>query len=172
MSAAFDTLRFARRLREAGLSEPQAEAMAEAFRDASTEALDTKHDMELLRADLGARIDRVETKLTGELTLDMETSEETTTWVRVAVFGALATRLYPELKKGTEVYCEGRLKLDSWTGRDGRERSGLRVAAAKVEVLGRIGFDPHQRKPKSESPPLEQPEIEGHGRSTMEDLPF
>jgi hypothetical protein len=69
MSAAFDTLRFARRLREAGLSEPQAEAMAEAFRDASTEALDTKHDMELLRADLGARIDRVETKLTAELTL-------------------------------------------------------------------------------------------------------
>jgi RecB family exonuclease len=69
MSAAFDTLRFARRLREAGFSEPQAEAMAEAFRDASTEALATKHDMELLRADLGARIDRVETKLTGELTL-------------------------------------------------------------------------------------------------------
>lgn len=76
MSAAFDTLRFARRLREAGFSETQAEAMAEAFRDASTEALATKHDigqlrhdMELLIADLGARIDRVETKLTGELTL-------------------------------------------------------------------------------------------------------
>jgi hypothetical protein len=43
--------------------------MAEAFRDASTEALATKHDMELLRADLGARIDRLETKLTAELTL-------------------------------------------------------------------------------------------------------
>jgi hypothetical protein len=69
MSAAFDTLTFARRLREAGFSETQAEAMAEAFRDASTEALATKHDMELLRADLGARIDRVETKLTAELTL-------------------------------------------------------------------------------------------------------
>jgi single-strand DNA-binding protein len=38
-----------------------------------------------------------------------EASEEATTWVRVAVFGQLATRLYPELKKGTEVYCEGRL---------------------------------------------------------------
>ena len=69
MSAVFDTLTFARRLREAGFSEPQAEAMAEAFRDASTEALATKQDMELLRADLGARIDRGETKLTGELTL-------------------------------------------------------------------------------------------------------
>ena len=76
MSAAFDTLRFARRLREAGFSEAQAEGLAEAMRDASTEALATKHDigqlghdMELSIADLGARIDRVETKLTGELTL-------------------------------------------------------------------------------------------------------
>jgi hypothetical protein len=65
MSAAFDTLRFARRLREAGFSEPQAEAMAEAFREASTEALATKHDIELL----GARIDKVEARLMGELTL-------------------------------------------------------------------------------------------------------
>jgi hypothetical protein len=76
MSAVFDTLTFARRLREAGFSEAQAEGLAEAFRDASTEALATKqdigqlrHDMELLRADLGARIDRGEMKLTGELTL-------------------------------------------------------------------------------------------------------
>lgn len=65
MSAAFDTLRFARRLREAGFSEPQAEAMAEAFREASTEALATNHDIELL----GARIDKVEARLMGELTL-------------------------------------------------------------------------------------------------------
>jgi single stranded DNA-binding protein len=104
--------------------------------------------------------------------VDMEASEEATTWVRVAVFGEMATRLCPELKKGTEVYCEGRLRLDSWTGRDGREHSGLRVAAAKVEVLGRIGYDPYQRKPKPEPPPLNHPELEGQGRSSMEDLPF
>jgi Single-strand binding protein family len=56
--------------------------------------------------------------LSVSVAVDMEASEEATTWVRVAVFGEMATRLYPELKKGTEVYCEGRLKLDSWTGRD------------------------------------------------------
>ena len=108
-------------------------------------------------------------------------SEEATTWVRVAVFGDLATRGPPDLRKGAEVYVEGKLRLESWTGRDGRERSGLRVAAAKVEVLGRIGFDPAQRKPQPAPSPLkhgvlreptEQPELEGHGRRTMEDLPF
>jgi single-strand DNA-binding protein len=111
--------------------------------------------------------------LSVSVVVDMEASEEATTWVRVAVFGQLATRLYPELKKGTEVYCEGRLRLDSWTGRDGRERTGLSVAAAKVEVLGKIGFDPYQRKPTDETrAPLKQPELEGQGRREREDLPF
>jgi single-strand DNA-binding protein len=109
--------------------------------------------------------------LSVSVAVDMEASEEATTWVRVAVFGEMATRLYPELKKGTEVYCEGRLKLDSWTGRDGRERSGLSVAGSRVEVLGRIGFDPSQRKPKPEQSPVAQPEFEGQGR-TEQDLPF
>jgi single-strand DNA-binding protein len=98
-------------------------------------------------------------------------SEEATTWVRVAVFGKLATELHPELKKGTEVYCEGRLRLDAWIGKDGRERSGLSVAASRVEVLGRIGFDPAPRKPKLESPPVEHPSLLGHGRAE-EDVPF
>jgi single-strand DNA-binding protein len=98
-----------------------------------------------------------------------EASEEATTWARVVVFREMATRLYPELKKGTEVYCEGRLKLDSWTGRDGRERSGLSVGASRVEVLGRIGVDSQSRKP--EEPRGAQPELGGHSRAE-EDLPF
>jgi hypothetical protein len=64
------------------------------------------------------------------------------------------------------------LRLDSWTGKDGRERSGLRVAAAKIEVLGRIGFDPSQRRPTETRAPLNQPELEGHGCREGEDLSF
>jgi single-strand DNA-binding protein len=97
-------------------------------------------------------------------------SEEATTWIRLAVFGQLATDLHPDLKKATEVYVEGRLRLEVWTGRDGRERTGLSVAAAKVEVLGRIGFDSQSRRP--EEPRGAHPELEGHGRSEREDLPF
>jgi single-strand DNA-binding protein len=82
----------------------------------------------------------------------MEASEEAATWVRVAVFGQLATELHPELKKGTEVYCEGRLRLDSWTGRDGRERSGLSVAGSRVEVLGELALIPTRRSPNQSHP--------------------
>jgi hypothetical protein len=44
----FDTLKFTRRLRESGLPEQQAEAIADAFRDAQSEAdLATRQDIEI-----------------------------------------------------------------------------------------------------------------------------
>ena len=49
----FDTLKFVHRLRESGIPETQAEAIAEAFRDASGEAeLATKDDIKLAVAEL------------------------------------------------------------------------------------------------------------------------
>jgi single-strand DNA-binding protein len=110
--------------------------------------------------------------------VDAEGEAEGTTWARVVVFGGLATELHPALRKGAEVYVEGRLRLEFWTGRDGRERTGLSVAASRVEVLGKVGFDSHQRTacpsghPAGLQQPTEaQPELEGHGRTEL-DLPF
>lgn len=60
------------------------------------------------------------------------------TWVRVAVFGEAAD-LIGGLAKGTQVYVEGRIKLESWTDKDGELRSGLGVAASLVQPLGQIG---------------------------------
>jgi single-strand DNA-binding protein len=101
---------------------------------------------------------------------DDDGEREATTWVRVVMFGEWATELHPELKKGAEVYCEGRLRLEFWTGRDGRERSDLSVTVAKLVVLGQIGFDPTSRK--SEEARGAQPELEGHGRADDDGLPF
>ena len=62
----FDTLKFVRKLQEAGFEQRQAEGIAEAFKDASGEAeLATKRDIERLEA----KIDRIDTRLGGELTL-------------------------------------------------------------------------------------------------------
>jgi len=51
------------------------------------------------------------------------------------------------LRKGDEVYCEGSLKLNAWTGQDGQQRSGLNVSARKCELLGAIG----RRAPKGKT---------------------
>jgi ubiquinone biosynthesis protein UbiJ len=72
-TAAFDTLRFSKRLKEAGFTESQAEALAEAIKDASGEAeLATKADVADVKRDikeLELKIDARFEGLKGELTL-------------------------------------------------------------------------------------------------------
>jgi len=62
----FDTLKFVKKLEAAGVAPEQAEAFADAFRDAAGEAeLATKRDIERMEA----KIDRLDTRLAGEMTL-------------------------------------------------------------------------------------------------------
>src|ERR1700716_989360 len=62
-----------------------------------------------------------------------------TTWVGCAVFGDRAKELAPELVKGAKVYCEGRVKVDGFVDKSGKERLGLSLACWSAEILGRIG---------------------------------
>jgi single stranded DNA-binding protein len=60
------------------------------------------------------------------------------TWVSVVVFEEKA-KVLERTPKGVEVYVEGRISLNTWTGKDGQQRTGLSVTAWRVEVLGQIG---------------------------------
>jgi single-strand DNA-binding protein len=63
-------------------------------------------------------------------------------WVSVACFGK-AAETASALHKGDRVYIEGVLKLGTWTGNDGVERSSLDVRAVRLVHTHRIG----ERKP-------------------------
>jgi hypothetical protein len=66
----FDTLKFVEKLKSAGVPEEQAKAMSEAFRDATGEAdLTTKRDLKDTELRLEARIDKLDTRIAGELML-------------------------------------------------------------------------------------------------------
>lgn len=63
-SVTFDTLRFVERLRDAGLSEPQAKAIAEALREATSDELVTRSYFDAKLAELkggfrAGQLDRV-----------------------------------------------------------------------------------------------------------------
>jgi single-stranded DNA-binding protein len=60
-------------------------------------------------------------------------------WIQVAAFGAKAEELVGSLAKSSRVYVEGRLKLNTWLGKDGSQQAGLKVAAWLVQPLGQIG---------------------------------
>ena len=62
-----------------------------------------------------------------------------TEWVRVTLWGEKADELAPKLRKGVEVYVEGRLRLNTWQAADGQQRASLNVSAWTVQPLGQIG---------------------------------
>jgi single-strand DNA-binding protein len=65
-------------------------------------------------------------------------------WVNVSCFDKVCDEIMASVKKGDRVYCEGRMKLNTWEDREGKPRSGLQLAAWRVSPLGQIG----ERKPK------------------------
>jgi hypothetical protein len=64
MAYAFDTLGYAKRLRDAGISQGQAEAHAEAAREFVMGELVTKADLQATKADLQTAMDNLSLRLT------------------------------------------------------------------------------------------------------------
>jgi single-strand DNA-binding protein len=65
-----------------------------------------------------------------------ETREETD-WFRVTVWGRQAEQCNQYLKKGQQVYVEGRLHAREWQTQDGQTRTSLEVTSNNVVFLGR-----------------------------------
>jgi single-stranded DNA-binding protein len=71
---------------------------------------------------------------------------DTVQWIKVAVF-AKAEELAGQLTKGSRVYCEAALRVETWTDKDGHERWGLSAGCWRCEPLGLIGRN-RPAKPK------------------------
>jgi len=66
---------------------------------------------------------------------DGELKEEAT-FVDCEAWGRTAEIIGQYLTKGSPVYIEGRLRLDTWQDKDGQKRSRLKVVADNVQFLG------------------------------------
>jgi single-strand DNA-binding protein len=60
---------------------------------------------------------------------------EETTFVDVTLWGRTAEVANQYLSKGSPMFIEGRLKLDSWE-KDGQKHSKLRVTCDRMQMLG------------------------------------
>ena len=76
-----------------------------------------------------ATSDRYKDKQTGEM-------KETTEWHRVAFFGKLAEIAGQYLKKGSQVYVEGRLRTRKWTDASGQEKYSTEIVSETMQMLG------------------------------------
>jgi single-strand DNA-binding protein len=62
--------------------------------------------------------------------------QEKTEWHRVAFFGKLAEIAGEYLKKGSQVYVEGRLQTRKWQDKDGADKYTTEIVADRMQMLG------------------------------------
>jgi len=69
---------------------------------------------------------------------DRNTNErrEETEWHRVVFFSGLAKTVGEYLRKGSQVYVEGRIRTQKWQGQDGQDRYTTEIVAETMNMLG------------------------------------
>jgi single-strand DNA-binding protein len=65
--------------------------------------------------------------------------EERTEWHRIVAWGKLAEICQQYLKKGKQVYIEGRLQTRQWEDQQGQKRQTTEIVAQQMTMLGRAG---------------------------------
>ncbi|MBE2292897.1 MAG: single-stranded DNA-binding protein [Xanthomonadales bacterium] len=63
-------------------------------------------------------------------------SQERTEWHRVVFFGKLGEIAGEYLRKGSQVYVEGEIRYDKYTGQDGVEKYTTDIVANEMQMLG------------------------------------
>src|SRR5215213_11744487 len=77
--------------------------------------------------------------------------QEKTEWHRIAFFGRLAEIAGEYLKKGSQVYIEGRIRTRKWQDKEGQDRYSTEIVADSMQMLGsRSGAGEARSEPRGE----------------------
>ncbi len=81
------------------------------------------------------------TLATSESWKDKQTGDqqERTEWHKIAMFGRLAEIAAEYLRKGSQVYIEGKLRTRKWQDKEGKDRWTTEIVADEMQMLGSKG---------------------------------
>jgi len=99
---------------------------------------------------------------------------EKTEWHRIVAFGKLAEIIGEWLKKGSQVYIEGKLQTRKWEDKDGNARETTEIVASEMQMLGGREGGKVEAKPapvQRDAYP-EKPEDKPFVDDKLEDVPF
>jgi single-strand DNA-binding protein len=100
--------------------------------------------------------------------------QERTEWHRIVAWAKLAEICNTYLRKGKQVYVEGRIQTRQWEDKSGNTRYTTEIVANNMVMLGRAG-DAGNDVPSQDFPDKDQvaqPSGSGGGKSDDDDLPF
>ncbi len=109
---------------------------------------------------------------TNESWKDKETGEQKdrTEWHKVAMFGRLAEIAAEYLRKGSQVYIEGKLRTRKWQDKDGNDRWTTEIVADEMQMLG--GRMDSGAPAMNDPPPPSAPPPKGGSDDFDDDIPF
>jgi single-strand DNA-binding protein len=107
---------------------------------------------------------------------------EKTEWHRVKLFGKLGEIAGEYLKKGRQVYIEGSIRYDKFTGQDGVEKYFTDIVADEMQMLGGGGEGgggggdraarPQRQETAQRRPPAQQQQQAPMDDFSDDDIPF
>lgn len=108
--------------------------------------------------------------------------QERTEWHRVSFFGRQAEVVGEYLKKGSQIYVEGRIQTRKWQDKDGQDRYTTEIVADRMQMLGSKSsggsFEVVENKPATSSssaasaPAKVAPAAKGSFDNFDDDIPF
>ena len=93
--------------------------------------------------------------------------QEQTEWHTVVVWGKTAESLAEYLRKGKQIYVEGRLQTRSWDDKEGKKRYATEVKGDRIVLLGGRAPGGEREEPASPSEPAREA-----AELTDDDIPF
>lgn len=75
--------------------------------------------------------------------------KEKTEWHRVVMFKRLAEIAAEYLRKGSQVYIEGKIQTRKWQDKDGNDRYSTEIVASEMQMLGGKGESRPQPAPSA-----------------------
>ena len=90
---------------------------------------------------------------TSETRKNKSTGERTTytEWHSIAVWGPLVEIVEKYLRKGSQIYLEGKLRTRSWDGNDGTKRYTTEIVADSFTMLGKAPLEGESNTPLAQA---------------------
>ena len=93
--------------------------------------------------------------------------KENTEWHQIVAWGKMADIVEKFVKKGSQLYVEGKITTRRWTDKDGNDRFTTEIRAEGIQILGKK--EEAKPAPAEESPALKALKAEDNPE---QDLPF
>src|SRR5262245_54685697 len=108
---------------------------------------------------------------------DKQTGEqrEQTEWHSIVMYDRLAEIAAEYLRKGSQIYVEGRLKTRKWQNKDGKDRYTTEIIANEMQMLGSRGGERAGAEARSEprsAPSQERAAQPAPAGEFDDDIPF